>query len=327
VNSRRKLVIALGASALAAPYGSFAQQPGKVWRVGVLGARSGPDKLIEAFREQLRTLGYVEGRNVVLEYRWSPGKEERLVELATELVHLNVDVLVTISTVATVAAKRATSNIPIVMASVPDPIGNKLIASLARPGGNVTGLSTQSSDLAAKRLQLLRDFVPKANRVAILAALEGAPAFPLYLEQLQLAAKKMGVTLVVKQVETAEALADIFDAMQRERAQALIVQLSHFTVEHAKRIVELALQHRLPLMFEAREFVDIGALISYGPDRSDVYRRAATYVDKILKGAKPADLPVEQPTKFELFINGKTAKTLGLKIPQSLLASADKVIE
>jgi putative ABC transport system substrate-binding protein len=324
--NRRDSVLILAALG-ATPFVSFAQQQGKVWRIGFLSVQSGPYADTEAFRERLSSLGYAEGRNLLLEYRWAAGKEERLPAMAAELVRLKVDVIVTVATVGAAAAKRATSTIPIVMASVPDPVGSGLVANLARPGGNLTGMSLIATDLAGKRLQLLREVVPKAGRVAILAALKGAPAFPLALEQLRLAAQQAGVTLVVQQVGEAEALAGAFAAMQRERAQAMIVHSSPFTQLHQTRIAELATQHRLPAMYEARERVSIGGLMSYGADRSEMFRRAAVYVDKILKGAKPGDLPVEQPTKFELVINLKTAKAIGITVPQSVLARADEVIQ
>ena len=326
MNNRRKLLVALGASALAAPHISFAQQRGKVWRIGFLALTSGPDRLVDAFREQLRALGYVEGSNLSIEYRWGAGKEERLPELAAELVRLKVDVIVTRTTLVAAAAKRATSTIPIVMASAANPLGAGVIASLAHPGGNVTGVSLNATEIDAKRLQLLRELVPKATRVATLVWRDG-PLNPLFLAEIRTAARQMGITLIHQEASTTEALAGAFGVMQRERAQALIVSSSPFTTNNRKRIAELAVQYRLPSMFQTRNFVDEGGLMSYGPNVIEMFRRAAYYVDRILKGAKPADLPVEQPTKFELIINGKTAKALGLKIPQSLLISADKVIE
>ena len=263
----------------------------------------------------------------MIEYRWAAGKGERLPELATELVRLKVDVIVTTAQGPVVAAKRATSTIPIVMTAPSDPVGSGLVASFARPGGNVTGMSLQSTDLAAKRLQLLRELLPKATRVAVLITYKSSPSATLFVEEIQTAAKKMGITLVLQQALEAELLAGAFSAMRRERAQALVLQVTPFTNEHRKQIVELAAQHRLPALFESRGFVDVGGLMSYGPSLSEMFRRAAFYVDRIFKGAKPADLPVEQPMKFELFINGKTAKALGLKIPYSILLRADKVIE
>lgn len=323
MTTRRELLIAL--SALAA-LPAYSQQAGKVWRVGYLSSLSGPNEFIEAFRDQLRILGYVEGRNLTIDYRWAGERDELLPEMAAELVRLKVDVIVTHAGLPPAAAKRATSTIPIVIAAVSDPVGQGLVASLARPGGNVTGLSMQSTDTAGKRLQLLREILSKAERVGILA-LKSTPATPLFIEQVSKAAKPMKITLVVQQVNEARELPDAFAAMQRGRAQALIVQQSPFTGENRKRIVELAAQYRLPANFEARSFPDEGGLMSFGPSIPDMFRRAAVYVDKIFKGAKPADLPIEQPTKFELVINMKTAKALGLIIPQSVLLQADEVIK
>jgi len=326
MNNRRKLLVALGVGALAAPFGSFAQQQGKVWRIGYLSSLSGSNELSEAFRDQLRILGYIEGRNLSIEYRWSAGDDARLPEMAAALVQLKVDVIVTSAGLPPAAAKRATSTIPIVTAATADPVGQGLVASLARPGGNLTGLSMLSTDLTGKRVQMLREFVPKATRVAVLA-MKGTPATPLLLAHMRTVAQQMGLTLIVQEVNEPEALAGAFAAMQRAGAQVLIVQQAPFTAANRKLIVDLAAKYRLPAMFDLRQFVDDGGLISYGPSLADLFRRAAHYVDQIFKGAKPADLPVEQPTKFELFINRKTAKALGLTIPQSLLMSADEVIE
>ena len=282
-------------------------------------------ELIDAFREELRILGYAEGRNLSIEFRFAAGKEARLPELAAELAQLKVDLIMTVSTTQATAAKRATSTIPIVMVAPSDVLVGGLVASLARPGGNVTGMTFLSADLAGKRLQLLREVLPKATRVAVLA--NKGPATPLILEQLQTAARQMGIALVVRLEDEAAALEGAFAAMRRERAQALWVQATPFSSAHRKQIVELAAQHRLPTLIEAREFVHDGGLMSYGPSFLDMFRRAAHYVDRIFKGAKPADLPIEQPMKFEMVINLKTAKALGLTIPQSVLARADEVIQ
>ena len=314
--------IALGMS----PLSSFAQQQAKVWRIGLLSFFAGPNQVTDALRDQLRILGYVEGQNLAFEYRWSAGADERLPEMAAELVQLKVDVIVTHAGLPPAAAKRATSTIPIVTMATADPVGQGLVASLARPGGNLTGLSMMSTDLTGKRVQLLREFVPKATRIAVLA-MKGTPATPLFLEQMRAVAQQLGLTLAVHELNEAAALTGAFEAMQRAGAQALIVQQAPFTSANRKLIVALAAKQRLPSMFDIRFFVDEGGLMSYGPDLIDLSRRAALYVDKIFKGRKPADLPVEQPTKFELFINHGTAKALGLKIPQSLLISADKIIE
>jgi putative ABC transport system substrate-binding protein len=314
-------LVALGASPLAAK----AQQPGKVWRLGHLTLSSGPDEMVEAFRAQLRALGYIEGGNLSIEYRWAAGNLERLPEMAAELVRLNVDVIVTRTAIVALAAKGATSTIPIVMANAADPVGMGVIASLARPGGNVTGLTQNSMETAGKRLQLLRELVPKVTRVAALIWEPGHDKV-FFLEEIRVAARKLGVTLVLHEVGTPEALTSAFGAMRRERAQALIVQTTPFAGNNRKLIVELAAQHRLPTISESRAFVDEGGLISYGPSLVEMWRRAATYVDKILKGARPADLPVEQPNTYELVVSLKAAKALGLTIPQSVLARADEVI-
>jgi len=314
-------LIALGASPLAAK----AQQAGKIWRLGYLTLSSGPDEMVEAFRAQLRALGYIEGGNLSIEYRWAAGNLERIPEMAAELVRLNVDVIVTRTAIVALAAKGATSTIPIVMANAADPVGMGVIASLARPGGNVTGLTQNSMETAGKRLQLLRDLVPKVTRVAALIWEPGRDKV-FFLEEIRVAARKLGVTLVLQEVGTPEALTSAFGAMRRERAQALIVQTTPFARNNRKLIVELAAQHRLPTIFESRAFVDEGGLISYGPSLVEMFRRAATYVDKILKGARPADLPVEQPNTYELVVSLKTAKALGVTIPQSVLARADEVI-
>ena len=324
---RRAFLATAGIGLISAPGVARAQQAGKVHRIGFLSLQSGLTSTTEAFRQGLRELGYVEGRNLIIEYRWAARKEERLPELAAELVRLKVEVIVGVSTPVIEAAKRATSNIPIVMAAVADPVGSGLVASLARPGGNVTGLSLLSTELVGKRLQLVRELVPKATRVAVLDVLGYTSASRPYLEQMQAAAQQMGVQLVVHEVKEAGDLPGAFTAMQRERAQALDVRASPFSTDNAKRIVKLAAQHRLPAMYDARSFVEAGGLVSYGPSLPEMFRRAAFYVDKILKGAKPADLPVEQPTKFELVMNMKAAKALGLTIPQSLLGRADEVIQ
>lgn len=323
--NRRDTVLAL-VSIGALPFAAKAQQAGKVWRIGLLSSLPGPNEYIEAFRDQLRILGYIDGRNLSIEYRWSAGADERLPEMAAELVQLKVDVIVTHAGLPPLAAKRATSTIPIVTAATADPVGQGLVASLARPGGNLTGLSMQSTDLAGKRIQMLREFVPNATRVAVLA-MKGTPATPLLLAQMRTVAQQMGLTLAVQEINEAGALAGAFAAMQRAGAQVLIVQQAPFTAANRKMIVDLAAKHRLPAMFDLHHFVDDGGLISYGPSIPDLFRRAAHYVDLIFKGAKPADLPVEQPTKFEMFVNLKTAKALGLTIPQSVLGRVNEVIQ
>lgn len=323
--NRRESLFALAALG-AMPSAALAQPQGKVWRLGFLSSGSGPNEATQAFLDQLRSLGYIEGRNLSIDYRWSAGADERLPEMAAELVRLKVDIIVTYAGLPPAAAKGATSTIPIVTAATADPVGQGLVASLARPGGNLTGISMLSTDLTGKRVQLLREFVPKATRVAVLA-MKGTPATPLLLAQMRTVTQQMGLTLIVQEVNEPGALAGAFATMQRAGAQLLIVQQASFTAANRKLIVDLAVKHRLPAMFDIRPFVDDGGLISFGPSIPDLFRRAAQYVDLIFKGAKPADLPVEQPTKFEMFVNRKTAKALGLTIPQSVLARADEVIQ
>jgi putative ABC transport system substrate-binding protein len=314
-------LIALGVS----PRASFAQQQDKVWRIGFLSSLSGPGASIKAFLDQLRILGYIEGRNLSIEYRWSAGADERLPEMAADLVQLKVDVIVTHFGLPPAAAKRATGTIPIVTAATADPIGQGLVASLARPGGNFTGMSMQSTDLTGKRVQMLREIVPHSTRIAVLA-MKGTPATPLLLTQMRTVAQQTGLMLAIHEVIDVESLMGAFAAMQRTGTQMLIVQQAALTFANRKMIVELAAKQRLPSMYDIRGYVDEGGLISYGPDLIEMHRRAAYFVDRIFRGAKPADLPVEQPTKFEMFVNLKTAKALGLTIPQSFLARADEVI-
>jgi len=326
MDRRAFLTVAAVGGFIAMPAVARAQQAGKVYRIGYLSLRSGPITQDEAFRQGLRELGYVEGRTLIIEYRWAAGKYERVPELAAELVRLKVEVIVTVDTRTIEAAKRATSTIPIVMAAAGDPVGSGLVDSLARPGGNVTGLTLMSAELAGKRLQLVRELIPKATRVAVLAY-HRTSSTKLLLEEMRGPAQQMGIQLVVQEVNEAGDLPGAFAAMQRERAQALIVQISPLTFENTKRIAELAVKHRLPAMYDVRSFVEASGLVSYGPSLPEMFRRAAFYVDRILKGAKPADLPIEQPTKFELVINMKAAKALGLTIPPALLVRADQVIE
>ena len=326
--TRRKLLVALGA-ALAAPLACFAQQkPAKVARIGFLGAASasGLASWAEELRAGLRDLGYVEGKNIIIEYRWADGKYERLPALAAELVQLKVAVIVAADTSAIQAAQQATTTIPIVMVSTPDPVGAGLVASLSRPGGNITGLSGISMDLSSKYLELLRVAVPKLSRVAVLVN-PAHPNHPDILKNIQVNAKTTGVNVSPVQTGTTGQIETALGAMTRERAGALIVLPDPFFFTQARQIAELAAKNRLPTMFWTRELAEAGGLMSYGQSVPKRFRRAATYVDKILKGAKPADLPIEQPTIFELVINRKTAKALGLTIPPELMLRADKVIE
>jgi ABC-type uncharacterized transport system substrate-binding protein len=304
-----------------------AQPAKKVFRIGLLsGNRPSPmPSNIEAFRQGLRELGYVEGQNISVEYRFAEGKEERYAILAAELVNLGVDVIVTFGTQATVAAKQATSTIPILVGNAGDLVGEGLVASLARPGGNITGFTSVDPDLSAKRLQLLRETLPKVSRVAVLY--HGGPGGDQdELREIQTAAKTLGVQIQPLQVLEPDQFQRSYTAMTKERAQALIVFVGSFTAFHRKELLELAAKIRIPTMCGNPEWSEAGGLISYGNDRRDQFLRVATYVDKILKGTKPADLPVQQPMKYELVINVKTAKEIGVTIPPNVLARADRVI-
>jgi len=311
---------------LTAPLATDAQQPGKVPRVGFLRAEVPPESYIEAFRQGLREHGYVEGQNILVEYRWAEGNEERLRSLVGELIRLKVDLIVTSAPAATRAAKEATTTIPIVMVHVADPVVFGLVASLARPGGNVTGFALLFPELSGKRLEVLKEALPKLSRVAVLW--NAANPYKAYdLKEVQAVAGALRVTLQTLPVRRPEDLDEAFEAAVKSRAGGLITLEDPFTGAHRRRIVDLALKHRLPAVYATRVFVDAGGLMSYGPNPVDQSRRAATYVDKILKGAKPADLPVEQPTKFELIVNLTTAKVLGLRLPQTFFARVDEVIQ
>jgi len=283
------------------------------------------DARVGEFRDGLRKLGYVEGQNLLITYRWADGHLDRLPALVDDLLASHVDVIVAIGA-SVWAAKRQTSTVPIVMAFSGDPVGTAMVPSLARPGGNITGLSFMSSDLAAKRLELLKQMFPRIARVAVLYVPAEVSTVP-ELRETEAAAGTINVTLQPLQVRHPDDLGPLFAKATRERADALLVFAHAFAFVHRDRIVELAARQRLPTMFGWREFVDVGGLTSYGPNVNTMLRRAAGYVDRILKGAKPADLPIEQPTKFELVINLKTAKALGLTIPQSILVRADEVIQ
>jgi putative tryptophan/tyrosine transport system substrate-binding protein len=304
------------------------QQPEKIPRIGLLSPFSPSDTALwhEAFRQGLRDLGWVEGKNISIEYRYAEGRNDRLPDLAADLVRLKVDIIVASVATDAVVAKKATRTIPIVMAAPGDPVATKLVESLARPGGNITGLSQIAPELAGKRLELLKETVPKLSRVAVLWNPEG-PTTTLAWEESQLPAPQLGLQLHSTEVRSPSDFDKAFEGATRARAEALAVMPNQLFVNNQKRIADFAAKNRLPSIFYLREFVDSGGLMSYGPDRSDMFRRAATYVDKILKGAKPADLPVEQPRKFELVINLKTAKQIGLTFPQSVLYQADKVIK
>jgi len=326
---RRTFLAGTGAVLLASPRASEAQQAGKVPRIGYLRSTSPSDRppLLDAFRQGLRELGWVEGRNIVIDYRYAEGRFDRLPDLAAELVRLKVDIIVASPTPAAAAAKNATQTIPIVMIAVTDPVGLGLIASLARPGGNVTGLSySVGPEIIGKQLELLKETVPKVRRVAILSN-PANPSQPLSIRELKVAARSLGVQLQLLEAQGPNEFDGAFAAMATERVGALVVMSDSMLNSHRTRLADLAARSRLPAAYGLRENVEAGGLVSYGPSVRDLFRRSATYVDKILKGAKPADLPVERPTKFDLVINLKTVKALGLTIPQSLLGRADEVIQ
>jgi putative tryptophan/tyrosine transport system substrate-binding protein len=324
------LLVILALGFLVAPLAAEAQPPTKVHRIGWLHpglSRPEPHPSLETFRQGLREFGYVEGQNLVIESRFAEGRDERLADLAAELVRLQVDMLVAAGTAAIQAAQRATRTIPIVMAATSDPVGRGFVASMARPGGNTTGLSLLNTELPGKRLELLKETVPQSTRIAVLAN-PASPGFPPLLHNLTVTAETLKLSLHVVEVHRAEALDDAFAAMTRAGADALIVFAEPQVITPQRgRIAALAATSRLPAMYDNKTYVEAGGLMSYGAHLPDMYRRAVTYVDKILKGAKPADLPVEQPTKFELVINLKTARALGMTMPPSLLLLADEVIQ
>src|SRR5262245_31397307 len=301
---RREFIVLIGGAAAAWPLPVVAQRPPHVPGVGVLWPGAPPDKWDDAFRQGLRAHGYVEGQNILLEYRWAEGKQERLPELAEELVRLKVDLIVTISAPAILAVKQATAAIPVVFAGTSDPVRSGFVASLARPGGNLTGLSLMAPDLAGKRLELIKTVAPGASRVAMLwnASDEG---MAIRVKEAQLAAPALQLTLLSPELRTPADLDSAFAALTRDPPDALLTFVDPFTMRHRQRIIEFAATTRMPAMYEDRIFAEAGGLMSYGPSVQDNCRRAATYVDKILRGAKPGDLPVEQPTKFELIINLK----------------------
>ncbi len=328
VMERRTFMAMLTGGIVVSPLAVEAQQAGKVYRVGFLGNSSAAleANLVGPFREGLRELGYVEGRNIVIEYRWAEGKYERFPALIAELAALNVDVIVTAGTPAALAVKRTTPSIPLVMAAVGDPIGVGLVASLARPGGNVTGLSAIAPELEGKRLELLREVVPKLSHIAVL----WNPDNPFHadsLKETRAAAQVLGIKAQLVGVRISEEFPAAFAAIVRERPGALLVLADRIFLHNRARIVDFGAKHRLPGVYPYRELVEAGGLMSFGPSYPGMHRRAAHYVDKILKGSKPADLPVEQPATFELIINLKAAKALGLTIQPSLLQRADELIQ
>jgi ABC-type uncharacterized transport system substrate-binding protein len=323
---RRREFITLLGSAAAWPLAGRAQQPSKLPTIGLLGAgtRSGWADWVAAFVQRLQELGWIEGRTVAIEYRWAEGRPERYIEIAAEFVRLKVDVIVTVGS-AVDAVKQATSVIPVVFAAAVDPLGTGLVASLARPGGNITGLSMQSADLAAKRLELLREVLPELRRLAVMGN-GNYPAAVLEIGEVQAAGRTLGVDVDKFEIRRDQDIAPAFEAF-KGGSQALYLCADALLNAYQNRINILALSARLPTIYPSRNFLQSGGLISYGVNNADLFRRAADYIDKILRGAKPSSLPVEQPTKFELVFNLTAAKALGLEIPPTLLARADEVIE
>jgi putative tryptophan/tyrosine transport system substrate-binding protein len=328
VSKRRELVIALGSGAFVVPFGALGQPQGKVARVGFLSLNSASFNAqnTAAFLSGMRELGYVEGRNLVIEWRFADGRFERLPVLAAELVQLRVDVIVADPSSAIGAAQKATATIPIVMATTGDPVGNGFVKSLASPGGNITGLSTMGSDTGAKLVDLLRSTIPGLARVAVLVPTSRA-SYRSTTRSVLTGAQQAGVKVQVIEAFTPQEIETAFATMAREKAGAVIVGTTTFSTPLKRQIAALALKQRLPSMFGTREYVDAGGLMSYGTKLTDLFNRCATYVDKVLRGSKPGDLPVQQPVVFELVVNLRTARAIGLAIPQSVLLRADEVIE
>ena len=331
--TRREFLIAssAGLCMVAVPRAVFAQQKGKVWRIGILTGILRPSSLesnpdFSAFLKGMRDLDYVEGRNVLYEWRFAGGDPARFPDLAAGLVRSNFDIIVTAGGTATLAVKNATRTIPIVMAAAADPVGGGLVASLARPGGNVTGLTTVSSELSGKRLAILKESIPGISLIGVLFSPD-VPGAAFSMKNMEAPSRTLGVQLQPFEIRIASDIDRAFSAMSRDRVGALMVVRGALANTHQTRIVELAGKNRMPSMGSLAGFAEAGGLLFYGVNDADLWRRAATYVDRILKGTKPADLPVEQPTKFELVINLKTAKALGIRIPQSLLVQADRVID
>ena len=335
----RRAFLAASIAATASPFVGAAQQPTKTWRIGYLGpvSPSAGARLLESFRQGLRELGYAEGQNISIDYRWAEGRPDRFPALAVELTQLKVDVIVTYNNAGVAALQRATRTIPIVFASVADPVANGYAASLARPGGNITGLTGLSEELSRKWVELLREAVPTVFRVAVLTVSRTLAVYPDRREcsdqncrvwqQIEGAAKAVKAIPQLHAIAGPDEIEHAFANLIKDRAQGLIVLPHAVTNANRARIASLAAGHRLPGMYPDSEYVEAGGLMSYAPNYSDQHRRAATFVDKILKGAKPADLPIEQPTKFELVVNLKTAKAFGLSIPQQFLVRADRMIE
>src|SRR5499427_6896554 len=323
---RREFITLLGGAAAAWPLAAGAQQPAKLPTIGLLGAGtlSAWSLWVAAFVQRLRELGWIEGRTVAIEYRWAEGRSERFTEIGAEFVRLKVDVIITVGT-AVAALKQVTSAIPIVFAAAADPLGSGLVTSLARPGGNVTGLSMQSTELVTKRCEFLREILPDLRRMAVMGNV-GYPAALLEMREVEAAARTLGLEIDTAELRRAEDISPAFDAF-RSRVQALYVCPDALVNANLVRINTLAVGAHLPTMYPTRNFVEAGGLMAYVPNNADLFRRAGDYVDKILRGAKPADLPVQQPTKFELIINLTTAKALGLSVPASMQARADEMIE
>jgi putative ABC transport system substrate-binding protein len=325
MKGRREVVFAVGAGMLVASFSTLVRSQGaKLARIGILGPGSaaGYKDWVAAFSEQLRVLGYVEGNNLAIEARWTEGRNDKLPQLAAELVALKVDAIVTVQTPSSLAAKRATATIPIVMAPSADPVATGLVASLARPGGNVTGMSGAVLELAAKTLELLKDLVPAAKRIGVVANADDSFT-PAFLEHVEVAGRKLGVALQVQSVRGVDQLDAAFEALAKARVNAILVQPSL----PQKRAADLAQKHRLPAGAPGQAYADAGGLLSYSGNRQELLRVVASYADKILKGAKPADLPVQQPTKFDIVVNVKAAREIGLTIPPAFLARVDKVID
>ncbi len=322
---RRTFLVMISGGLLTAPPAAEAQPAGKVWRIGNLSVIRVPS-IDHAFLDSLREIGYVDGVNAIIEYRDANGDVDRLPALADELVRMNVDVIIAWSTAAQKAAKQATSTVPIVMGLSTDPVGTGLVKNLARPGGNITGPTLIGPELAGKRLQLLKESFPRISRLAVLWS-PGAGGSELEYKETQSAAKKLGVAILSVETRRPEEIGSALSALTQGRTEALIVLNYAMLVAHRQEVVDLAMKSRLPTMYPRKEFVEAGGLMSYGPSFVDLARRVAVYVDKILKGAKPGDLPVEQPSKFELVINLKTAKAFSLTIPPSVLVRADQIIE
>jgi len=324
----RSIALVLAVFLVLAPLASEAQPTAKLYRIGMLETRSAALNAtnFEAFRVGLRELGYREGQHVEFAYRSSDGLNERFPDLANELVRLKVDLILTRGTPAALAARNATKTIPVVMASSGDPVGAGLVASLARPGGNVTGLSNYNVEIYGKRVEILKELSPRLTRIAGLFNM-GNPVLPIQWQVAERTARTLGMQPQLLDVRRPEDLAQSFDAAAREHAEALVVALDGLTQANLPQIAELATRHRLPSIFATKEYVDVGGLSSYGASDPHLYQRAASYVDRIFKGAKPGELPVEQPTEFELVVNMKTARALGLRLPPALLAGADAILE